>query len=338
MTFINGSTWQVVGSDNYQAMIGGSTAGVVFSEWALTDPAAWDFIRPILLENNGWAIFITTPRGHNHAERMHKAALLDHNWFAETLTVDDTGVFSPAQIESERRELMTMRGEREAGQIIQQEYFCSFDASIPGAIYGPEVKKAEDDGRVCDLPYDPRFPVTTAWDIGTADATAIVMGQQVGEWIHIIDYIAASGQQPAYFAKRLFERDYAFRAHLFPHDSNQRHWSAQGGTAISVAKQLGISPVRVLPIGPVADRIRTVRATFPKLKFDRTKCAPLLDALRCYQYEWDDARKVFRDQPLHDWASDPADAHGYFCVGFRPEVSPENRPPQADVDYSPFGA
>jgi phage terminase large subunit len=61
--FKNGSTWQVVGSDNYNALVGSPPVGVVFSEYALSDPSSWAFIRPILAENGGWALFISTPRG-----------------------------------------------------------------------------------------------------------------------------------------------------------------------------------------------------------------------------------------------------------------------------------
>jgi phage terminase large subunit len=67
-----GSTWQVIGSDNYDALVGSPPVGVVFSEWALSNPQAWSLIRPILAENGGWAIFITTPRGRNHAHRMYR--------------------------------------------------------------------------------------------------------------------------------------------------------------------------------------------------------------------------------------------------------------------------
>jgi hypothetical protein len=63
---VNGSIWQVVGSDNVDALVGANPVGVVFSEYSLTDPKAWPLIEPILLENGGWAIFNGTPRGENH--------------------------------------------------------------------------------------------------------------------------------------------------------------------------------------------------------------------------------------------------------------------------------
>jgi phage terminase large subunit len=68
--FKNGSSWQVIGSDNYHSLVGTAPAGVVFSEWSRANPAAWAYINPILNENGGWAAFITTPIGNNHAKKM----------------------------------------------------------------------------------------------------------------------------------------------------------------------------------------------------------------------------------------------------------------------------
>lgn len=69
--FINGSTWQVIGSDRYNSLVGAGVAGVTFSEWALCNPSAWGYIRPMIEENNGFAGFITTPRGRNHAKSLY---------------------------------------------------------------------------------------------------------------------------------------------------------------------------------------------------------------------------------------------------------------------------
>src|SRR5262249_54574516 len=91
--FKNGSLWRVVGSDNYNSLVSSSQERIVFSEWALADPAAWAFLSPILMENKGWAIFITTPRGTNHVKRMYDAAKNDPEWFAQILTTDETGIF-----------------------------------------------------------------------------------------------------------------------------------------------------------------------------------------------------------------------------------------------------
>jgi phage terminase large subunit len=129
--FKTGSTWQVIGSDNYDALVGTPPIGVVFSEWALSDPQAWSLIRPILLENGGWSIFITTPRGRNHAHRMYEMAKGSDEWFAEHLTADKTGVFSQQQLANEKAELIAERGETDGEAIYDQEYMCSWSAACP---------------------------------------------------------------------------------------------------------------------------------------------------------------------------------------------------------------
>ena len=123
---IGGSTWQVVGSDNFDRLVGANPAGVVFSEWALADPRAWEYVRPILAENGGWALFIYTPRGRNHGAALFDMARRTPGWFAERLTVNETGVIAPGVIEDERRSGM-------ADELIRQEYYCSFEAALVGS-------------------------------------------------------------------------------------------------------------------------------------------------------------------------------------------------------------
>jgi len=57
---INGSLIQVIGSDNYdQSLVGSNPQAIVFTEWALSDSRAYQFARPILAANGGWALFIS---------------------------------------------------------------------------------------------------------------------------------------------------------------------------------------------------------------------------------------------------------------------------------------
>jgi len=176
--FKNGSTWQVVGSDNYNSLVGSPPVGVVFSEYALADPNAWAFLRPILAENGGWAMFISTPRGRNHFGRMIQFARTDPEWVCQVLTVEDTKAISAEIVAQERKELRIERGEKEADSIIAQEYFCDFDAGVPGAYWAELIAKAERDGRIGNFPAMPHFPVGTAWDIGVGDSTIIWFYQE----------------------------------------------------------------------------------------------------------------------------------------------------------------
>ena len=105
----NASTWQIKG-DNFGAGIGSPPYGLVFSEYSRANPNAWAYLRPILKENGGWAMFISTAFGHNHFEKLlNYAQQPDNDWFGELLTVDDTGILSPADVAQELRELTAER-------------------------------------------------------------------------------------------------------------------------------------------------------------------------------------------------------------------------------------
>lgn len=163
----NGATWRVLGSDNFDSLVGAPPLGVVFSEWALAKPDAWTYIRPILAENGGWALFIWTPRGRNHAARSHDARARDPSWFAQKSPATQTDVFTPEQLARERAELIAETGSAEEGEArFASEYLVDFDAAAPGAYYGSALKAAEAAGRIGRVPYDPAVRVDTAWDLG----------------------------------------------------------------------------------------------------------------------------------------------------------------------------
>ncbi len=122
---VNGSIWQVIGADNYDSLVGPNPVGIILDEWAVSDryPRAWDYFRPILAQNGGWAVFVFTPRGRNHGWTLYQMALRNPEWFCQLLTVDHTGAVTSAAIDAER-----VAGMPEA--MIQQEFYCSFMASV----------------------------------------------------------------------------------------------------------------------------------------------------------------------------------------------------------------
>jgi len=316
--FKTGSTWQVIGSDNYDALVGTPPIGVVFSEWALSDPQAWSLIRPILLENGGWSIFITTPRGRNHAYRMFQMAEQSNDWFAERLQADETSVFTADQLATERAELVAERGEGDGEAIYEQEYMTSWSAALPGAYYAKVIDKLEKDGRLTTVPYNPARQVHTSWDLGAADTTVIWFMQRTdfGGWA-AIDYIANSSVGVDWYVKEIKERGYLYGEHLLPHDGdNQQLAQPDAGSIADTVRDLGLNNVRVVPRTPsVANDINEVRKVLPMCVFDKDKCAHGIDALRSYRRIWDEKLKAYRDAPLHDWASHPADAFRTFAMG-----------------------
>jgi phage terminase large subunit len=311
-----GSTWQVIGSDNYDALVGTPPVGVVFSEYALSNPQAWSLIRPILLENDGWALFITTPRGRNHAHRMLEMARGSEGWFAERLTATETGVFNPAALHAERMELIQERGEEDGEAIFQQEYMTSFSAGLPGAYYAKIIDKLEADGRIGFVPYNPQQQVHTAWDLGRNDATVIWFVQRNGSGWDIIDYLANTSVGIDWYVRALREKDYNYGEHLLPHDAENEQLVSTTGSIAQTVASMGLKGVRIVPrTKSVANDINEVRQILPLCRFDKDKTAKGVDALRSYRRIWDEKLKAYRDTPLHDWASDPADAFRTFAVG-----------------------
>lgn len=220
----NGSTWQVVGSDNYNALIGSPPIGIVYSEYMLSDPMAWSLLRPILLENGGWALFNGTPRGRNHLHAIYELSQSEPGWFGQLLTVNDTHLFTSDQMESERRQIAKERGDEEAENIVRQEYYCSWDAAIPGSYYGRLLAALEAEDCIGHVPYDPRYPVMTGWDIGVGDSTAIWFVQRTRTELRVLDYYEASGVGADHYARVIREKPYTYDYHILPHDADDREW------------------------------------------------------------------------------------------------------------------
>src|SRR5262249_40286409 len=191
--FKNGSTWQVIGSDNYDSLVGTPPAGIVFSEWARANPASWGYLAPILLENNGWSLFITTPIGRNHAESMLRMAQSDPNWFAEISTVTDTNAISLEAVGQQRKEYHALFGDDAGDALIAQEYHCSFASAVLGSFFGKELTASEIAGRICQIEVNRDLPIHTAWDIGVDDPTAIWVFQVEPGRVNVVDYCESSG-------------------------------------------------------------------------------------------------------------------------------------------------
>lgn len=315
--FVNGSSWQLVGSDNFNSLVGAPPAGLVFSEYALANPAAWDYLRPILAENGGSALFVFTPRGRNHAWKLYELAKANPGWFAERLTVDDTGAIPPEVIAEERASGMSE-------DMIRQEYYCSFDAALPGAYYGRLLQQAEGEGRIGRVPWTPELLTYTAWDLGIGDSTAIWFCQVTGSETRVIDYYENFGVGLDHYAKVLREKPYVYAEHLLPHDAQVADLST-GRSRLQTLGALGIAG-RVLPREPnIEDGINAARNLLPRCWFDADKCARGLEALRQYRCDYDPAREIYSARPRHDWTSHAADAFRYLARGLPDAALPPAR-------------
>lgn len=319
--FKNGSLWRVVGSDNYESLVGATPVGVVFSEWALADPNAWAFLRPILMENGGWVIFITTPRGTNHARTTLDLARKEkETWFGEVLTVADTKIFNADQLAAELRELQHDYGLDEGKALYEQEYNCSFEAALIGSFYGSYLNRALQQKRIGVVPVDRGLAVHTSWDLGISDSTAIWFIQIAGKERRLVDYHEGSGVGLDEYAnvlqRKQQEHRWIYGNHYFPHDITVRELGNKGLSREDTLKSLGVRPT-VVPQHNVNDGINAVRRMLDFTWIDETRCERGLNALRNYRRAWDERLKMFRDAPLHDWSSHGADALRTFAAGYR---------------------
>ena len=327
----NGSTWQCIGSDRYNATVGAGPVFITYSEWALANPGAWAYHRPMLEENGGGAAFITTPRGKNHAHAMHqryrKMMAENPRYFAEISTIHDTGALSPAQLEESLAEYVDLYGEDLGQAQFEQEYECSFTAAILGAFYARELAKVRNEGRVTEeAAAVPGIPVHRAWDLGVRDDTSIWWFQVVGGQLYILDCYSKPGESDIeVFAEMIHAKNEAkgwmSGKDLVPPDARQRVWGMKRGR-LETMRECGLDP-EVVPDLSKLDGINAVRRTLPKCVFHPDCEESGLPALENYRREWDDDRKIFKANEVHDWASHGADAFRYLSVGWR--VIPEKK-------------
>ena len=318
--FKNGSTWQLIGSDRYNGLVGAGVAGVVFSEWALANPSSWGYIRPMIEENDGWAAFITTPRGRNHAKDLFEMAKANPRWFAEISSIYDTGALSQARIDESLAEYVALYGEDIGRAQFEQEYECSFNAAILGAFYAREMTALRRDGRIVEFEPLPGKPVHRAWDIGVRDDTSIWWFQVIGGRPHIVDCYTASGAGVEHYAEVCADRGWVGGIDFVPHDAKVKEWGT-GRTRVETMQQLGLNP-RLVPAASKMDGIQAARTTLQRAVFHPRCEQPGISALEQYRREWDDDRKTFRANEVHDWTSHLADAWRYLALSWRhvPEV------------------
>jgi len=315
--FPNGGQFRLYGADNPDALRGIYLDDVTLDEPADMNPRLWpEVIRPALVDRNGRASFIGTPKGRNGFYDICQHAKTSDDWLYQCFKASETGIV-PAH------EIMALRGMMTEDQFLQ-EFECSFDAAILGAYYGKEFIRAEDEGRVAEVHYDTAVKVYTAWDLGFTDDTAIWFFQVIGGEIHIIDYYYASGQPIEHYAQVIINRGYDYRTHYLPHDAKAKTL-ASGGRSVQeqLESALGVANIWIVPRLSLEDGIQAVRMAFPRMYFDASRCHEGIECLKQYQREWDDDRKCFRDKPRHDFTSHPADAFRYLALAWQEQAKPE---------------
>jgi len=196
----------------------------------------------------------------------------------------------------------------------------AFRAAIEGAYYKQQMYAAYRENRICTVPYDKRYPVDTAWDIGHRDSTAIWFIQQIGGEHRVIDYLEHSGEGLGYYSKELDKKKYRYRHFYGPHDIANHEWGS-GKTRLETALMDHGIAFTVGPVVALDDAIEQVRKLLPGCRFDESNCTrehakqPVgIPSLESYQHEWDADNGVWKTSPLHNWASHGASALATYAL------------------------
>lgn len=312
ITFINGSILMCVGADSHKTSFrGGNPFGIILSEFAYyEDPTVLDTVMPIVVANGGWVALASTPQGKNTFHSVYKMAQELPDWWVYLKTVHDTNHIPYEGLEAEKK--------RMSPELFAQEYLCSFDRGIDGAIFGKALNSLRLNGHITSVQWEPGLLVHTAWDLGLSkgNETTIIFFQIVGDGtvIRIIDCYSSNNLGLDVYVAKLQEKPYKYGIHLGPHDLMVREWGAGAVTRYEKARNLDIT-YTVLPQTLLSDQVENALTHFPKVWIDAVKCKSLIDALENYYREWDEQRQVYKPKPVHNWASNYASAFMGMFLG-----------------------
>lgn len=304
----NGGQVRIYGADNPDRLRGLYSDGTVLDEYGLMPHRTFsEVVSPTLVDRQGWAFFIGTPNGKNQFYDVARRAQEDPEWFFVEHKASQTGIIPPEHLKRER-ELMT-------ADEYAQEYECSFEASVKGAIYAREMAIANEEGRITHVPYHSGLLVDTDWDLGSGGTTALWFSQT---WpsgaIHLIDYYEATDQGIPHFVQVLKQKGYVYGEHWAPHDIDLKEMS--GNSRKKAAADMGLYFVTGPKVERIEEGIDAVRRMFRLCFFDATKCRDGLEVLKNYRWKVPNTQDpTGRQLPVHDWASHGADA--FRGLGYR---------------------
>lgn len=320
---VNGAKISIFGADNPDSLRGLYFDGVVLDEYGDMRPSLWgEVILPTLVDRRGWAVFIGTPKGKNHFYDIVQRSQREENWFSSILRVDQTNLFSEFEVEEFKAQM--------SDEQFRQEFMCDFTAAITGAYYAKLLESPTEGPE-----YNPDLPVYVSADLGYTDSSAYVFWQEYPDAEVIIDYEEADNQPLAYYFDLLNYKPYEYEQIWLPHDAVAK--TLQTGRSTVEQFIEAQFPVKIAPRLSVQHGVDAVRKILPGARWNlkNPRVLTLLDALRSYRRAYDEKNKIYRDIPLHDWTSHPADAfRGFALVCKRATIRPKIEAPVKSNTYS----
>jgi phage terminase large subunit len=315
------------GADNPDSFRGMYFDGVALDEFGnMRGSVFQEILLPALIDRRGWAVFMGTPNGPNHFRDMYYDSLKDDSWFVNFLPYTKTNILSEEDIAMMRK----MMDEEQ----FAQEMECSFEASVRGAIYARQMENVEKEERIGDYPLSTAQPVHLAMDLGHSDDTTMGFfqtrfdGNLMGHAHH--DNMKPIKHYIKYLQDFCGDNKLKLGTVWLPHDAKAK--TLQTGRAIiDHFRDANIRP-KLVPRLDVIDGIAATRTGFPSWYFHRSETEKLVLALKSYHRKYDEEKKIFTDEPVHDWSSHYADMFRYANIVTGPKQIPDvTRPAQQGI-------
>jgi hypothetical protein len=218
--------------------------------------------------------------------------------------------------------------------LIQQEYYCSFEAAIKWAYYADQLKQTRNEWRIWSIPYEPNINVDTFWDLWFNDTTVIWFAQIYGKEVRLIDHYEMSWEWLEHYVSILKEKPYKYWTHYLPHDI-EVHELQTGSSRRNYLESLGIRNIKTVTKTWIMEWIDATRRMFKHCWFDENKCDKWINALSSYHKEFDDKSNTYRNTPKHDWSSNSADAFRYLGVTYK-HLTDKPEFESIEVDFSSY--
>ena len=333
--FFNGSKLILAGSNNYDGLMGTNPVTIIYSEFSLHNPLARQYLNPILIQNKGKEIIQFTPRGMNHAFEVYNQVKDLPDYHVEHLSVEQTFKHDGTRIITEE-DVLRAKQMGMSEELIRQEFYVDFEVGNLGAYYTREMGDMVREGRICPIRPDPRLKLHSIWDLGGTDATAGILFQVTGRYIHILYLLHDTGRGFKHYleeAERV-RQDFGceWGNHFGPHDIDQKQQGWEHcESRLMQARKHGWH-FQMVPRVSFEDGIEAVRFMLPRVRINNPVCDLLVRAVREYQREWDEVKGRYKPKPLDNWAVHIADAVRYLGVQYKRLYSVPI--PQSTYDYS----
>lgn len=323
----NGSTFQILGATDPDALRGANAKLYIFSEFVDIDGSALDVIRPIVAVNGGQIIIQSTPKIDGISGGTFKIlfdrAMTHPGQFASLITAHE--YLSDEVLEDLRQETIKKNGN---DFFWRQEYLCDWGQASSTSYYGAMLQAMTDEGRIVVGLYDSKYPVFTAWDLGISDSTAIAFFQYHDKKIYIIDYHETHdiGNEP--IVRFVQSKPYNYMWHFFPHDGSVRDSDAI--QRIEKIRDYGLINSSLLIREPVEDGIKRAVEGMAKTLMDEITTEELRRKLMLYKRKFNPLTGDYLG-PEHKTESHGADAVRYVFAAIEQDFNKET----GEFYYSP---